>query len=427
MWVLGFLGLFVPLAIAVLDLSVRMPAEGGLYVWTKTAFGDAHGFIAGWTYWISNIVYFPATLLFGAGVFLYVGGAGWIAHAADPFYNAAFGLIVLWGGTMLNVGGLERAKWVQNIGGVATWIGAAMIVGAGAWAYVRFGSATPITASNVWPDFAGLPTLATFATIAFAYVGLELGPIVGGEIRDPRRSIPRAVLISGVIVAAIYIVGTLSLLVALPVATIDVIAGIPQALTAIGERIGVPGFGRVAALAVAIGSVGSVSAWITCTARLPFVVGVDRYLPRAMSRLHPRFGTPHVALIVQASLTTLILGAALSGSTIHEAFALLIDMMVILGLLPLLYLFAAYPVLRRRSSARDATTRLSDAGVWLAAAMGLATTLIAVVMSVIPPVDSASPSLFIAKVIGGTVLMVGVGLVFYVRGRRGLATSASNR
>jgi glutamate:GABA antiporter len=421
MWLLGLVGFFIPLAVVVLDLGARMPAEGGLYVWTKTALGDAHGFVAGWTYWISNVVYFPSALLFASGVFLYVGGPSWLVHATDPIYNGAFAVIVVWGATMLNIVGLDRAKWIQNIGGAATWTAAVIIIGAGAWAYVRFGAATPITASNIWPDFTGLATLSTFATIAFGYAGLELGPVVGGEIRDPQRRIPRAVLITGFVVAAIYIAGTASLLVALPATTIDAIAGIPQALGAIGERIGVPSFGHAVALIVAIGSVGAVSAYITCTARLPFVVGVDRYLPPAMGRLHPRFGTPYVALIVQATLTTVILVASLSGSTIHEAFALLVDMMVILGLLPLLYLFAAYPLLRRKLRA-EASTSTRDVGAWLAASLGFATTLLAVVTSTIPPAASAHPAWFIAKVIGGSALMIGVGLAFYVRrGRRGSA------
>jgi amino acid transporter len=417
MWLCGLVGFFIPLSLVVLDLGARMPAEGGLYVWTKTAFGDMHGFVAGWTYWISNIVYFPAVLLFGAGIFLHVGGAAWLTRASDPIYNGAFGLVVVWGATLLNIVGLERAKWIQNVGGAATWTAAVMIIGAGALAYAKFGTATPITMSNVWPDFTGLATLSTFATIAFAYSGLELGAIVGGEIRDPARSIPRAVLISGVVIAAIYISATASLLIALPAATIDAIAGIPQALGAIGERIGMPSFGRVVAFVVALGAIGSVSAYITCTARLPFVVGVDRHLPRAMGRLHPRFGTPYVALLVQAVLTTLILVASLSGSTIHEAFALLVDMMVILGLLPLLYVFAAYPVLRRALRGSDASASLRDIGAGLAASLGFATTLLAVVTSTIPPADSAHPAWFVAKVVGGSVLIVGVGLVFYVQNR----------
>src|SRR5690348_5887178 len=229
LWLLGLVGFFIPLALAVLELSSRVPGEGGLYLWSKAAFGDMHGFIAGWTYWVSNLVYFPFALLFSAGIFLHVGGDRWLAHAGDGSYHLVYCLTVLWAATGLGILGLERAKWLQNIGGIATWSAAALILAAGALAAYRFGPATTITAANVMPDFGKLATFSTFATMALAFQGLELGLILGGEIKDPRRQIPRATLISCVVIAAIYIAGTASLLIALPASTIDIIAGIRPA------------------------------------------------------------------------------------------------------------------------------------------------------------------------------------------------------
>src|SRR5579859_7354680 len=94
LWLLGLLAFFVPLALAVLELSARIPGEGGLYLWTKAAFGDIHGFIAGWTYWVSNLAYFPAALLFSAGIFLHVGGSDWLRHSNDGRYNLIYCLAV---------------------------------------------------------------------------------------------------------------------------------------------------------------------------------------------------------------------------------------------------------------------------------------------------------------------------------------------
>src|SRR5438270_4416384 len=81
LWVLGLALFFIPSALAVLELSARMPGEGGFYLWAKSAFGDVHGFIAGWSYWVSNLVFFPSTLLFGAGVTVYIGGGPWLGLA----------------------------------------------------------------------------------------------------------------------------------------------------------------------------------------------------------------------------------------------------------------------------------------------------------------------------------------------------------
>jgi amino acid transporter len=420
LWILALIIFFVPLALTVLELSSRLPGEGGLYLWSKAAFGDLHGFIAGWSYWTSNLVFFPSVLLFVSGVFVYVAGDRWLPLAGNAIYNAVFCLVALWGATLLNIVGLSRAKWLQNIGGMATWLVTAVIVLSGVWAWYRFGAATSFTRSNVLPHIGSVNELTTLAIIAFAYSGLELGPILGGEIKDPRKAIPRAILMAGVMIAAIYIAGTAALLVSLPTSQIDLIGGIPQALAAVGKRIGVPTFGPITAGLLALSQLGSFGAWITGTARLPFVVGVDRYLPKPLAVLHPKFGTPYVALLIQSTVVTIILLAALSSATIHETYSILIDMTVILGLLPLLYIFAALPMLRRRATADTKGIMVVPGGAvgcWLVSGLGFSTTLLAIVTSMMPPEHNGHPGLFFLKVVGGSCLIIAIGLMFYVRGR----------
>ena len=421
LWALALLIFFVPLALAVLELSSRFPSEGGLYVWSKTAFGDLHGFIAGWSYWASNMVFFPSILLFAAGISLHIGGSAWRPLADNVSYSVAYCLIVLWGATALNNVGLERAKWLQNIGGVATWLVAALVIVCGVVSWHSFGMATPLTAATLMPDFGSLATFATLATIALAYAGLELGPILGGEIKEPGKIIPRAVLIAGVMIAAIYIMGTTALLVALPHAQIDIVAGIPQALAAVGDRLGLSFFGPMTAVLLTVSQLGNVGAWITGTARLPLVVGVDRYLPRQLASLHPKYGTPHVALLIQATIVSIILVASLSSATIHESYLILIDMTLILTFLPLLYVFAALPMLRRRAIDGKAPSYVVPGGAfgcWLVASLGFATTTFAMIISMMPPEHSTNPAGFFAKVVGGSLLLIGIGLAFYARGVR---------
>jgi amino acid transporter len=421
LWVVALLVFFVPLALAVLELSSRIPSEGGLYVWSKTAFGDLHGFIAGWSYWASNMVFFPSILLFGAGISAHIGGSAWQPLADNALYNTVYCLTVLWGVTALNIVGLERAKWLQNTGGFATWLVAALIIICGIVSWHSFGMATPVTASNLMPDFRSLATFATLATIALAYAGLELGPILGGEIVEPQKTIPRAVLIAGVMIAAIYIAGTLALLIALPHAEIDIVSGIPQALAAVGDRLGLSFFGPMTAVLLTISQLGNVGAWITGTARLPLVVGIDRYLPSQLARIHPKYGTPHQALLIQATIVSIILVASLSSATIHESYLILIDMTLILTFLPLLYLFASLPLLRRRAIGGDTPNYVVPGGVfgcWLVASVGFAATIFAMIISMIPPEHSRDPAAFFAKVVGGSLVLIGIGLAFYARGVR---------
>src|SRR6516162_9708426 len=301
LWVLGMLTFFVPSALTVLELSSRLPGEGGIYTWCKAAFG------VGWSYWVGNLVFFPSLLLFIAGVLLYVRGGSSLALADSSLYNGGVCLGVLWFATLLNVLGLHRAKWLQNVGGVATWMAGAVIFGGGALAWHELGSATAFTPVALLPDFTSLRTLSSFAAMALAYVGLELGPILGGEIKNPRATIARAVLIACLVVPVLYIAGTAALLVALPAGEINLISGIPQSLAAVGARLDLPAFGAITAALVALSQVGTLGAWVAGTARLPFLFGLDRYLPQRLGAVHPRFGSPYMALVVQGAITTLIL------------------------------------------------------------------------------------------------------------------------
>ena len=305
---------------------------------------------------------------------------------------------------------------------MATWTVGALVLCGGVLAWHRFGPATTIALPTLVPNLKSLSTVAGFATIALAYSGLELGPILGGEIKNPRRTIARALLIACVAIGALYIAGTAALLMALPAQQINVISGIPQALSAVAMRAGVPIFGAVAAALITLSQIGSLGAWITGTARLPFLFGLDRYLPKALGTVHPVSGSPHIALLWQGVLATLVLLAAISGSAVHDAYLMLIDMTVILSFLPLLYMFAALPILRRRATGKDVKLSLIPGGqfaCWLVGGTGFLVTLLALLLAMVPPADSTSRTLFATKVIGGCATLLAVGLAFYYRGRHG--------
>ena len=431
LWLIAFLVFFVPSALTVQELSSRLPHEGGLYLWTRAAFGDAHGFIVAWLYWVSNLVFFPALLLFVAGVFLHVGGGSWLGLADSPIYNGLSCLAALWAATWLNILGLSRAKWLQNVGGLTTLAVVALVIGAGVLAWRHYGSATPISAAGLTPDFASLPTLSMLALLISAYSGVELGPTMGDEIRNAAGTIRRAILISGVLIAVLYLASTAALLLALPAAHISAIGGIPEAMAEIGARAGIPAFGPLAAVLLTLSTIGGLGAWIAGTARLPFVLGLGHFLPERIGALHPKYGSPHVALLTQAALTSLALLAAIAGSTIREAFFLLLEMTSALTCVIYVYIFASLIVLRRRAAGRNEGISLIPGGsvvCWLVSGVGVAATLFGATVSLVPPQGSPHPGLFLFKGVGGCVLMLVIGGLIYRRGsRRMLRAQAAGR
>src|SRR4029077_9237827 len=148
LWGLAALFFFVPSALVVNELSSRFPEEGGLYVWSKEAFGDFHGFVSGWLYWIYTIFYFPGLLLASTAMSGYVAGAGGAALAQNRTFLLAGSFVMLIVAVSLNIIGLNVGKWLQNAGGVSTYVPLLMLVGIATLVYFRQGSTTHFTMAN---------------------------------------------------------------------------------------------------------------------------------------------------------------------------------------------------------------------------------------------------------------------------------------
>jgi amino acid transporter len=415
-WLIAAVSFFVPLAFTVLELSSRHPDEGGIYAWTKRAFGEFTGFMTGWTYWGANLTYLPGLLYFTASSALYIFGARF-AHLQDsPTYFIAVSLAGLALATGLNIVGLQVGKWLNNIGAIASWLALTILIVMGLAVGLTYGPATPITPASLLPS-TGLKDLIFWATIAFGLSGLEAGSFMGEEIEDPRRTVPRAVAIAGVVIAALYILGTLAVLVAVPRGEVTGLTGIMDAITATGARLGLTGLAPVAAVLIVVSTLGGVSAWLAAPARLPFVAGIDNYLPRAFARVHPRYNTPYVALLLQAgvALACAVLGQA--GETPKKAYEILVSLGIIAFFLPYLTMFAAMIRLQREPAGPDVMRVPGGRPVAiLCGVTGFLTSLISIVLAAIPPEGESHPDRYVVKVVGLSVLLVAAGAGTYALG-----------
>src|SRR5262249_36724571 len=127
------------------------------------------------------------------------------------------------------------------------------------------------------------------------------------EIRNPRRTLPRAIYGSGVLIALIYVVGTVAVLVLLKASAVDPKSGVFQAISAAGGVLQFAALGVIASLLVTVGNAGGVGTTVAGVARVPFAVGVDRYLPAAFGKVHPRWQTPYISILVQAGISAVVL------------------------------------------------------------------------------------------------------------------------
>ncbi|MEP6691007.1 MAG: APC family permease [Gemmatimonadaceae bacterium] len=433
LWALAAVFFFVPQGLAVTELSSRFPDEGGIYAWTKRAFGEGHGFLCGWCYWVSNVLYYPNLLISTAAIALYVVGKGEGPLAGDWTYIIATTMLALWVAVALNIVGLGTGKWLQNLGGIGTYVPGVLLIIVGVVAVAsRQPSANPITSHNAVPNLTDFGTLNLWASIAFAFAGLELSSTMGDEIKNPARNLPRSIYIAAPLIAIVYIAGTGSLLWLVPTGDINIVSGFLQGISA-GMHAISPSLWWVTAFAAAcytLGNIGGVGAWLSGPARVAFVIGLDRYFPPAFGKVHPTWKTPYVAILVQAGLASIFLGISVlgKGTTVEKAYLILLDTQLLVYFIPFLYLFASFVVHRYREGTASAPVHVPGGNgmATLVGASGFVITAFAMIVAMIPPGDTADPWTFRLKVIGGAGGFILVGGAIYWRAQRALARTRSS-
>ncbi|MGE3274765.1 MAG: APC family permease [Vicinamibacterales bacterium] len=427
LWVLACLVFFLPLAATLAELSSRYPEQGGIYAWTRRAFGPAHGFVCGWCMWVNNLFYFPSLLLFAAANALIPFGEAGTSLIDNRVYSVAFVIGVLWLCTALNIVGLTAGKWLQNVGSIATWIPALLLIGFGAAAFVMLGSATSFAPANLVPREDFWSTLSLWSAMCFAFSGFEISAMMGEEVRRPTRTIPLAILVSGVAITLIYILGSASVLVAVPASDLVERSGIADAVDLVSGRLGLGGLGALVGGLLAIGAIGGTSSWIAGAARVPYAVGADRALPSAFARLHPRFRTPYISLVAQAGVATgifvlsLFLSVGGGATSVQEAYDILVNLTILVYFVPYLYLFAAFLRLRAGTAGADGTMRIPGGatGAWLVAGCGFLATAIAIALVFIPPTGTENVVNYEVNLAGQSLGIIGLGVLLYIwAGRR---------
>ena len=418
LWMLAFLAFFLPQGLAVTELSTRYPEEGGIYVWTKKAFGEFHGFVCGWCYWVNNLFYFPGLLAFTVSNAVYIGGTNIRQLGESKAFVTSLSLLFFWFVILLNIRGLKGAKWLQNLGAIGTWAPALVLILMGASAYYMFGSANPLSWKGLKPE-GSFSTLNYWSQMCFAFAGLELASIMGGEIREPRRTIPRGVLYGGILIAIIYMTGSLCVYVAVPAREISIVSGVMQAIAEVTSRVGVVWVLSAMALLLTVSGLGGTSAWVAGSARIPFVAGLDRYLPSSFGKVHPKYGSPYVAILVQGVISSLFIATGYFGGSVEEAYLLLVNVTLIVFFIPYLYLFAAAIVLRLKEGVRSEIIPIPGGkpGTIGVCTLGFVTTFVSIALALVPPPEATNHITFELKVVGTCLLCLVSRAYIYLRAR----------
>jgi glutamate:GABA antiporter len=410
LWLISLILFFWPQGIAVIELAHRYPGEGGVYLWAKEVFGDFHGFLSGWCYWTNNMMYVPTVMLYFVGVSVFVLGPGHEGLADNRAFALSASVVLLALFVVLNVMGLGVGKWINNLGGIGTFVAAFLLMGLGVVVCAKFGT------SIHWSDFK-IPAnprfvLNSFGVICFGLVGLELASIMGDEIENPRKTLPGAVALGGFLSGFLYIGATLTLLVAVDKNSISVLQGIVQAVSHMAGQLGVTRMIAPFAFLLSLSIAGIGSAWLGGSARIPFVAGLDSYMPAWLGRIHPKYATPYAALIVHASVSLILVVANfLATGRVGESFQRLLSLAVVLQLIPFLYVFLA--VLKIAMDGDFVRGHYGKGTLIFAGVSGMVTTVLGIALAFFPAQQISSLLSYEIWMFGGTLGFIGLAAFFF--------------
>jgi amino acid transporter len=397
LWLLSAVFVVVPLAIAVAALTLKYPGTGGLYLWTSRDFGPWHGFLCFWVYWLGIAFWFPSAAMLYMSVGFYTLGPRYAHMADNRAWVVGVSLVAIWIALGTNLVGLRVGKWTENAGGVAAWALCLVLAAAAVLVWAHRGSATRMSLAPAW----NWSTLSFWAAIGYATTGMELVGLMGAEIRDPERTLPRAAWISSAFIIVFYTSATLALLVILPVSKISELYGLAQGGEMAASVLGTPWLAPLIGILVLASAVGQFGGIGTAVSRLPLAAGVDRLVPAAFGRIHPRWATPHVSIVTLGVVSSVLLIATQFGDTLRAAYQAMVSLMLIGGFLPYLYIYASAFRAGRR---------------WSASA-GFAMAVFMLLCSVVPGEGVTRVWLFELKLALGTAGMILSAWFLYRRSR----------
>lgn len=350
-WVVTAAGyLFVALVYA--RLGTHDPRTGGPYVFAREAFGEFTGFQTVWVYWFSATI---GNAGIAAGV---VGYAAGFSHALkdNVWLQFALAQLLLWSLTLVNVLGVRISSRVQ-IAILFLNVVPLLVVSALALRVFDAHNLVPF-APHGWK---ALPLAAAF--IVWAYSGIESATVPAEEIEAPRTTIARSTLYGYALGTLVFLLTALAVAGALPN---DEVADSARPIALAAERAVAPWAGAVIGVAAILAGLGTLNGWILMAGRIPVTAANDGIFFERLARIHPRFATPHVALIAGSAVASLMLTLMLDQSAekaVLATFEFIVGLAVVTTLLPHLFAAAADLMLVRRDPARYTTSERRSAHI----------------------------------------------------------------
>jgi amino acid transporter len=421
MWVLGIVVFLIPAGLAVAELANLWPAQGGVYVWAYRTLNEPLAFFGGFLSWI------PVILNGASGPAVVVSFALLAFHSTVGLtMSIILQLLVLWISAALALRKLAATQRIMNIALVVYGAIAAAVLLTGIVHAAKHSSATPVSWHALTTlNFGSYGWL--FGLILLYLVGVETPFNMGAEFLSVRRSATRMIFWGSVALSAIYVLGTVGVMLALPTAKINSVTGVATAL-----KVGVPGLAEVASFLIAAILIVALTTYQSAYSRLVFVSGLERHLPRLFTHLNPRTRNPVTAILVQTCVSSTMIVVLFSQSSLTNVFLYLTGALSVVWLCSGFFFFVPMVIARHKYAERYRTEsfwRIPGGlfGAYLVAIVGCAGTAAGIYYSFTLPFGPGIPKGTWMAWVGFISLGVLIAaLLVYIFGRRSAAKLTSD-
>ena len=411
----------IPTAMVAAELAAMFSnKQGGVFRWVGEAFGDRWGFLAIWLQWIQSTIWYPTVLTFGAVSIAFIGLD---PHTdADLASNRLFTLVVVlaiyWIATIIALRGIGWVGKVSKWGGVIGTIIPAGLLILLAIIYVASGGHSYLNVDESFiPDFSNFGNLVLASSIFLFYAGMEMMGIHVMEVDNPKRNYPRAILLGSLITVLIFILGTFALGIIVPESEISLTQTLLIGFDSYFRFLGIPWLGSIVAIALVFGVLAGVLTWVSGPSKGIFTVGKAGYLPPFFQRTNKQ-GVQRNILLVQGVIVTILGMLFVVMPSVQSFYQILSQLTVLLYLIMYMLMFSAAITLRYKRPDIERPYRLGKRGngvMWLLGGLGFCGSLLAFVLSFIPPSQIAvgSTTVWFSVLIIGALIVVVIPFIIY--------------
>lgn len=426
-WIVLGLLFFIPYGLVTAELGSAWPDEGGIYVWVKTAFGPGWGTVTSWMYWVNVALWAPS-------VFVLFIGAIEVAWGVDvpPFWEAVIVIAMVWAIVLV---GILPLKWSKSVPSLSAALKVIVLVGLGMLgvAYVIKSGAANSFGLSQWVPSWNTDSLSFLPIIIYSYMGFELMNSAGGAIRNPKRDVPKMIILAGAAILFVYMFATFGILASVGVQDVSIVTGITDALKLMVDAVfgGAAWLFNIAVVMLLFTFFGNMVTWSIGANQTIGTTGLDATAPGVFGHVNRRFGTPDYAFVLMGVIATAItiLAYVLDPSQ-ENVFWTLFALSSIVFLMPYLLMFPALLVLRHKHPDRPRPYVIpgGKAGAWICTSLCEAGIFVTLFLFFYFPAEGVSKGVFWLITGGGTIvsLLIGWWLYWHASRRgRGAAESAS--